>query len=504
MNEYILSIDQGTTATKVALYAVNGHLKALSTNNIKQIYPKSGWVEHDPYDILSSIKKGIEDVIAKAKITNKEIVSIAIDNQGETIIPFDRYTGEPLYNAIVWQDRRTNSFCNQLKNSIDEKIITEKTGLFLDPYFSASKFTWLINNVEKVKRAVSKGSAVLATSDVWILYMLTGGKSIRTDVTTASRTMLYNINYLKWDDELLELFNIPKYTMPEVVPSAYNFGLSDPAMCKGVSAHIYASLVDQQASLFGHTCFYKGEAKITYGTGGFLLLNVGKKRIKLNDKIATTIAAQYGNDINYALDGGVYCVGSCINWLINELKIVSNPKQIDDIAFNLKDNCGTYFIPSFAGLSVPYWKSDTKGAFFGLSFKTTGKDIIRAVLEGIAHRFFEIIEIVRKNGFREISSISVDGRVSKNDFLIQYQADLFGIQIKRPVVEETTSLGGFYLAGLKSGLWKDINSLRERTEIETIFYPEKDNSKKINNFKIWESAVSSVLNWHNDLNILEQ
>jgi len=308
--------------------------------------------------------------------------------------------------------------------------------------------------------------------------------------------MLYNINSLKWDDELLELFNIPKYTMPEVVPSAYNFGLSDPTICKGVSAHVYASLVDQQASLFGHTCFYKGDVKITYGTGGFLLLNIGKKRIKLNDKIATTITAQYGNDINYALDGGVYCAGSCINWLINELKIVSNPKQIDDIAFNLKDNCRTYFIPSFAGISAPYWKPDVKGAFFGLSFKTTRKDIIRAVLEGIAYRFLEIVDVIKRNGFREISSISVDGSVSKNDFLMQYQADLFGIQIKRPVVKEITSLGGFYLAGLKSGLWKDINSLRDRTEIETIFHPEEDNSKKIKNFRIWKSAVRSLLNWH--------
>jgi len=503
MKEYILSIDQGTTATKVALYAANGQLKALSNNNVRQYYPENGWVEHDPYDILSSIKRGIEDVIVKAKITNKKIISIAIANQGETIIPFDRYTGEPLYNAIVWQDRRTNSFCNQLKNNIDERVITEKTGLFLDPYFSASKFTWLINHVKKVKKAIHKGSAVLATSDVWILYMLTGGKSIRTDVTTASRTMLYNINSLEWDDELLDLFNIPKHTMPEVVPSAYNFGLSDPAICNGISAHIYASLVDQQASLFGHACFYKGEVKITYGTGGFLLLNIGKERIKLNDKIVTTITAQYDNDINYAIDGGVYCVGSCINWLINELKIVSNPKQIDDIAFNLKDNCGTYFIPSFAGISVPYWKSDTKGAFFGLSFNTTERDIIRAVLEGIAYRFFEIIEIVKKNGFREISTISVDGGVSKNDFLMQYQANLFGIQIKRPTSKEMTSLGGFYLAGLKSGLWKDVKSLRNRTKIKKIFYPEKDNSKKINNFNIWKSAVKSVVNWHNDLNILK-
>jgi len=499
MKEYILSIDQGTTATKVVLYSVNGVIEAISTHSIKQIYPKDGWVEHDPYNILESIKKGIRDVIAEANVVSKQILAIGIDNQGETIIPFDRYTGEPLYNAIVWQDRRTISFCNQLKKRIDEKIITEKTGLFLDPYFSASKMTWLIKNIEKVKNAINKGSAILATSDVWLLHMLTGRKSIITDVTTASRTLLYNINSLQWDNELLELFNIPKSSMPQVVPSAYQFGLSDPIICKGVSAPINASVVDQQASLFGHTCFDKGEAKITYGTGGFLLLNIGKERIKLNEKISTTIAAQYDENIYYAIDGGVYCVASCINWLINELKIVSNPKEIDKMEFNVDDSCSTYFIPSLAGISAPYWKSDLNGAFFGLSLNTRGKDIVRAVLEGIAYRFLEIVEIIRDNGFQKIFSISVDGGVSRNDFLIQYQADLFGIQIRRPAVDETTSLGCFYLAGLKSGLWKDVKSLQGKTIIEKVFSPENDNTSKIKSYKIWKSAVKSVLSWHKSL-----
>lgn len=499
MKKYILTIDQGTTATKVVLHSLDGNIETISTNPIKQFYLQDGWVEHYPYDILSSIKKGIRDVIVEADILSKQILAIGIDNQGETIIPFDRYSGEPLYNAIVWQDRRTSLFCKHLKKKIDEKIITEKTGLFLAPYFSASKMSWLIENVEKVKNALHKGSAILATSDVWLIYMLTGRKSIMTDITTASRTLLYNINTLQWDEELLDLFNIPKCIMPEVVPSVYPFGVSDPELCSGVSAPINASLVDQQASLFGHKCFDKGEAKITYGTGGFLLLNIGNKRIKFKDNISTTIVAQYDEKINYAIDAGVYCVASCINWLINELKIVSSPKEIDELKFNINDSCSTYFVPSMAGLSVPYWQSDLKGAFFGLSLNTKTIDIIRAVHEGIAYRFYEIVELIRKNGFKEISSISVDGGVSRNDFLIQYQSDLFGIKIRRPLVRETTSLGCFYLAGLKSGLWKDINSLKGKTAIEKVFYPEKNNTKKIKNYKIWKRAVESVLNWHDGL-----
>jgi len=254
--------------------------------------------------------------------------------------------------------------------------------------------------------------------------------------------------------------------------------------------------VDQQASLLGHTCFHKGEAKITYGTGGFLLLNIGGKRIKLNDKISTTLTAQYDKNVNYAIDGGVYCVASCINWLINELRIVSSPKEIDEMKFDAGEACNTYFVPSMAGISAPYWKSDVNGAFFGLSLNTKGEDLVRAVHEGIAYRFLEIVDIIKKNGFKEITSISVDGGVSRNNFLIQYQADLLGTKIRRPAVRETTSLGCFYLSGLKSGVWKDLDSLKDKTVIEKVFSPEKDNSRKIKNYKKWQIAVESVLNWH--------
>jgi glycerol kinase len=496
MKEYIISIDQGTTATKVVLHSLNGELKAISTHPIKQIYPKDGWVEHDPFNILESIKKGIRDVINKSNIVSKQILAIGIDNQGETIIAFEKNTGEPLYNAIVWQDRRTSSFCNQLKEKIEEKVITDKTGLFLDPYFSAPKMNWLINNVGKVRSSLNKRNAIIATSDVWLLFMLTGKKSFLTDVTTASRTLLFNINTLQWDNDLLALFDIPKYTMPEVVPSSYQFGFTDPGICEGIAAPINASVVDQQASLLGHTCFHKGEAKITYGTGGFLLLNIGGKRIKLNDKISTTLTAQYDKNVNYAIDGGVYCVASCINWLINELRIVSSPKEIDEMKFDAGEACNTYFVPSMAGISAPYWKSDVNGAFFGLSLNTKGEDLVRAVHEGIAYRFLEIVDIIKKNGFKEITSISVDGGVSRNNFLIQYQADLLGTKIRRPAARETTSLGCFYLSGLKSGVWKDLDSLKDKTVIEKVFSPEKDNSRKIKNYKKWQIAVESVLNWH--------
>lgn len=496
MKEYIISIDQGTTATKVALFSLDGELKAVSTQPVRQIYPVEGWVEHDPFDLLDTIKKGISDVIADSGVKPEQILAMGIDNQGETIIAFDRKTGEPLYNAIVWQDRRTSSFCSQLKKELDENLINEKTGLFLDPYFSAPKMHWLISNVARVKDALKKGSAVIATSDVWLLFMLTGKKTLLTDVTTASRTLLFNINSLKWDDELLSMFEIPPDALPEVVPSSYTFGQSDPGICGGISSPINASVVDQQAALFGHACFYRGDAKITYGTGGFMLLNTGRERVWLNDRLSTTIAAQFDNDICYAIDGGVYCVASCINWLIKELKIVLSPEELGKIDFDNLKNSNTYFVPSMAGISAPYWKPEVNGAFLGLSLCTKGEELVRAMLESIAYRFLEITEIIRNNGFTEISAISVDGGVSKNDFLMQFQADLLGVEIKRPKIKETTSLGCFYLAGLKSGVWSDVSILKKNKEDEKIFLPEKDNSKKLERYRIWQNAVKSVLSWH--------
>ena len=497
--KYILTIDQGTTATKVALFSLQGQLKTLSANRIKQYFPKEGWVEQEPYDILDSIKKGIADVISETGIDNKKIISVAVDNQGETVIPFDRFTGEPLYRAIVWQDRRTASLCAKLKGTIDEKIITKKCGLFLDPYFSASKLSWLIENVDSVKQSLNKGRAILATSDAWLLYKLAGGKSIYTDVSTASRTSLFNINTVEWDEELAYFFKIPAEALPEVVPSSYDFGFSDPAICSGITAPVNASVLDQAASLFGHTCLYRGETKITYGTGGFLLINIGEKRIPLGHKIITTIAAQYDSSIQYALDGGIYCVGACINWLVEDLKIVSAPELTGKIASSLKDNGGVYFVPALSGLSVPYWEPNVKGAFVGLSQNSSRKHLVRAVLEGIAYRFLEIINVIKKGGFSDITSISVDGGVSKNDFLVQFQADLLGIRIQRPLVKEVTSLGAFYLAGLRIGLWSDVKELKDKLEMEKIFHPQEDNSEKLAQFKVWKNALANILSWHKDI-----
>jgi len=496
--DYIITIDQGTTATKVALFSLNGELKGLSTVKIKQFFPYKGWVEQEPYDILNSINKGIKEVISKANIDRKNIVSIAIANQGETVIPFDRYSGEPLYRAIVWQDKRTTSFCNELKKRIDEKVIVGKTGLLIDPYFSASKIRWVIENVDSVKRAVKKGRAVLASSDVWLLYVLTGYKSIYTDVSTASRTMLFNINILKWDEEIVDLFKIPKDSLPEVTPSIYNFGLSKSSYCGEVSVPINAMVVDQAASLFGHTCFYKGEAKITYGTGGFLLISIGKERIALKDKIITVITAQYDNNIYYALDGGVYSVGSCIDWLVENLNFVSKPELTSDIALSLQDNGDVYYVPALDGLSVPYWQPDAKGAFLGLSRDNSKKHQIRAVLEGIAFRFLEIINVIKNNGLT-INSISVDGGVSRNDFLMQFQSNLLGININRPLIKEVTSLGAYFLAGLKIGLWSDLIELKDKIKLERVFYPEKDNTGKMKQFKIWKNALLQIINWHNNI-----
>jgi len=491
---YILTIDQGTTATKVAIFSADGELKALSKQHIKQFFPHNGWVEQDPYDILNSITRGINEVISNADVNKKDIVAIAIDNQGETIIPFNKDTGEPLYNAIVWQDRRTASFCNNLKKRMDEAVVTEKTGLFLDPYFSASKIKWILDNIDSVRRETKKGRAILATSDVWLLYMLTGGKSIYTDVSTASRTLLFNINTKKWDEEIAGLFGIPIETLPEVVPSTHDFGYCKLTLCEKINVPIVVSVVDQAASLFGHTCFHKGEAKVTYGTGGFLLINTGKERVFPKNKIITVIAAQYSDDIYYVLEGGAYCVGSCIDWLVQNLEFISSPRDTDKIASSLKDNGGVYFIPALVGLSVPYWEPDVKGAFLGLSRDVSKKHLVRAVLEGIAYRFYEIVELIKNDGFN-INSISVDGGVSENNFLMQFQADLLGIEIKSPTIKEITSLGCFYLAGLKIGVWHNIMELKKFRNIGKVFLPNSNNKKELDQYRIWKKALELTLKW---------
>ena len=501
MERYILVIDQGTTATKISIYNKNGDILASVTNPIKQFYPKHGWVEHDPIDIILSITDGIKKVLDRSSIDSHDIIAVGIDNQGETIVPFNKKTGEHLYNAIVWQDSRTDYDCKRLKKDYDERVLTEKTGLFFDPYFSSTKISWLIENVYDVKEAVKNGEAIVATSDVWILYKLSGNRIIKSDVTTASRTSIFNINSLEWDNELLDLFNIPLDVLPPVFPSVYNFGNCDPDICCGISAPIFASCVDQQASLFGHGCLRKGEAKITYGTGGFLFLNIGEKRINLKERIITTLTAQYGDKINYAIDGGVYCVGSCINWLKEKMRLISDANECDNNAFSIDSNEGVYFIPSLAGLSVPYWEANLKGSFFGLTLKTGSVHFVRAVLESIAYRFYEIINLIKESGFEELNYFSVDGGVSNSNFLMQFQSNLTGIEIRRPENKELTSFGTFYLTALGVGIFNSLDNIKDRIKYEKIFYPEKD-SELLKYYHQWKRALEYTVKWHKDQEIV--
>jgi len=498
MQKYLLSIDQGTTATKIALYTTDGQLAGLSTKPITHYYPYPGWVEQNPLEILQSIKKGISEIIELSEISLKDILAVAIDNQGETIIAFDKHTGEPIYNAIVWQDRRTAFYCKSINNPTNKKSINDKTGLFIDSYFSATKMRWIIEKIVETNPSLNISDLIISTSDTWLLYKLTGGKSFYTDVTTASRTMLFNINTMRWDDEILQFFKIDKCVLPEVVPSVYDFGICDPTICNGINAPVCVSVVDQQSSLFGHRCFNKGEAKITYGTGGFFLLNIGKERLNLEDEVITTLAAQYNDEVYYVLEGGIYCVGSSINWLVNKLDILSNPESSNETSQSLEDNGGVYFIPGLAGLSCPYWRTDVKGSFWGLTLNTSNKHITRSVLESIAYRFYEIINIIKKNGFCEFKQIHVDGGVSKNNFLIQYQTDLIGMHIERPVSPEITSLGGAYLAGLRMGVWNSVDELKSINRNDDLFKPETDNSEKVKQFHIWKSILSTVLEWSKD------
>ncbi len=494
MGKYILTIDQGTTATKVSVYQIDGKLKTTIAIPITQIYPNEGWVEHSPYELLKSISTGIKDALEKAKISPKEIVAVGMDNQGETVIPFNRKDGEPLYNAIVWQDSRTSEICENMKEQFGEERLNQKTGLFFDPYFSFTKLYWLKENVDEVKKGIKRGDVILATSDTWLIHKITGGNSLYTDTTTASRTGIFNINTLKWDSDILSFLEFTEDSFPQVVPSVFRFGNCDPDVCGGVSAPLLASCVDQQASMFGHRCFSKGEAKITYGTGGFLLMNIGHKRLHLNDRIITTIAAGIDDNINYLLDGGVYCVGSCVNWLKNKAGIIEDPEDCDKYALSLNDNGGVYFVPALAGLSLPYWNSNLRGAFIGIALNTGKEYLTRAVLEGIAYRFYEIIELIKKNGFKDISYFSVDGGVSNSNFLMQFQSDITGIVFKRAFIKEVTSLGMFYLASLGAEIFKNIEEIKNIEQEEEYFKPSGIYK---NHYDEWKKAVKAVVNFYN-------
>lgn len=495
-SRYILAVDQGTTATKSLLVERQDRLSHISQQVLPHIYPQPGWVEMDPAAIWHSIEATVSETIRSSGAEADQIEALGLSNQGETIIAWDRETGEPLYNAITWQCTRTREACERLKSSVDEEMIRSKTGLILDPYFSATKIQWLLENVQDVKEALSRETLMVGTLDSWMMWRMSGGKVFATDFSTASRTMLLNAHTLGWDEDLLSLFGVPQWILPDPKPSSYLFGKTDPDGFLGLEVPITGSAVDQPAALFGQACFNRGELKITYGTGAFMLMNLGSEFSLSRHNLLTSVGANFeGEAIQYYFDGGIYSVGASVQWLKENLHLIADPEETEEMANALPSSQGVYFVPALVGLAAPHWDRAVRAVFIGLSSATTRKHLVRAVLEAIAFRVFEVVRIMEADSGVEIKEINVDGGVTQNAFLMQFQADLLGIPLKRAQTTEMTALGVAHLAGLKTGFWKSRESFKGHSQKEKVFIPEGKNVKHLASFDRWKRAVELAKNF---------
>ncbi|VYT84007.1 glycerol kinase GlpK [Clostridium paraputrificum] len=492
MKKYIIALDQGTTSSRAIVFDKNQNILGISQKEITQIYPKEGWVEHNPMEIWASQYGVLQEVMAKINISPKDIAAIGITNQRETTIVWDKTTGEPIYNAIVWQCRRTSKMIDQLKDSGIDKYVQKKTGLIPDAYFSATKIKWILDNVEGAREKADKGELLFGTVDTWITWKMTEGEVHVTDYTNASRTMLYNIRELKWDEELLRIFNIPLSMLPQVKNSSEVYGYTSLREWRVPIAGIAG---DQQAALFGQTAFNKGEAKNTYGTGCFLLMNTGEELVESKEGLLTTIAIGIEDKVQYALEGSVFVGGAVIQWLRDELKLISDASDSEYFASKVKDNGGVYLVPAFVGLGAPYWDMYARGTIFGLTRGTNKNHIIRAALESIAYQSKEVMETMEKESNIKIKRLKVDGGASRNTLLMQFQSDIMNVEVSRPIITETTALGAAYLAGLAVGFWKDRNELSKGWYESERYYPnmvEKDRNKL---YSKWKKAVERSLGW---------
>ena len=486
--KYILALDQGTTSSRAIVFDKKGQIKGVVQQEYPQIYPKSGWVEHNPLDILGSQVGVISEVLIRAHTNYSSIEAIGITNQRETTIVWDKNTGEPVYNAIVWQCRRTADYCDYLKAQGYSKKIYDKTGLILDSYFSATKIKWILDNVEGAREKANKGDLLFGTVDTYLMWNLSGGKIHATDYTNASRTMLFNIHELKWDEELLKLFDIPKSMLPNVYPSGHNYGNTDKDVI-GFEVPICGVVGDQQGALFGQLCVNKGEAKNTYGTGCFMLMNVGKDNVKSKNGLVTTLAASLDEKPNYVLEGSVFVGGAIIQWLRDELKLIEDSKSSEKYALKVKDTNGVYIIPAFVGLGAPYWDSEARGTIVGLTRGANKDHLIRASLESIAYQVKDSIDAMQKDLGMKMTELKVDGGASQNNFLMQFQSDILNCKVVRPKVVEVTALGAAYLAGLTCGYWNSIEEIKENLKIDKEFDPLINEEERDDLTKGWEKAV---------------
>lgn len=488
---YLMALDQGTTSSRCIIFNKQGEIVSSAQKEFTQYFPKSGWVEQNPSEIWSSELGVMVEAMAGSGIESSEIAAIGITNQRETTIVWDKVTGEPIYNAIVWQCRRTAQMIEELKRKGYEEIIKKKTGLILDPYFSATKIAWILENVEGAREKAERGGLLFGTVDTWLIYKLTKGRVHATDYTNASRTMLFNIHTLSWDNELLELFHIPKSMLPEVKNSSELYGFTDETVFGGRVA-IAGVAGDQQAALFGQCCFNEGEAKNTYGTGCFLLMNTGEKAVESKHGLLTTIAVGIDGKVKYALEGSVFVAGAAVKWLRDELELIHSAKETYELAVSVKDSNGVYVVPAFTGLGAPYWDAYARGAVFGLSRGTTKAHFVRAVLESLAYQTMDVIKAMEEDAKIALKSLRVDGGASENDFLLQFQADILGADILRPEVIETTALGAAYLAGLAVGYYKNTSEIRENWQLNNTFISDIDDGQRRRLYEGWKDAVSRI------------
>ena len=491
MKKFIISIDQGTTSSRVILFNTKGRIEFVSQYEFKQYFPKNGWVEHNPNEIWSTTLKALKNVINKANKIRGRIISIGITNQRETTILWNKKTGKPIYNAIVWQDRRTQEYCNKLKNKKYENDFRKKTGLFIDPYFSATKVRWILDNVKESKKLLKSNNLLFGTVDTFLIWKLTKGKQHLTEATNASRTMLFNINNNKWDHEILKKLNIPKSILPEVKNSADDFGKTDKKIT-GKEIPISAVLGDQQAAAVGQTCFEKGSIKSTYGTGAFVIMNTGSKKINSKNKLLTTICYRLNNKTTYALEGSIFIAGAGIQWLRDKMKLIKKAPETEKIARSSNINDGIYVVPAFSGMGAPYWRPDARGLITGLTRDSNWQSLVRATVESVAYQSYDLFNAMNKDGLKP-RIVKIDGGMVANNWFSQFLSDTINLKVIRPKVLETTALGVALFAGYQVGEFKSLNQIKKIWQKDKAFSPKIKNSLRNQLLQGWKLAIRKTL-----------
>lgn len=487
--QYILAIDQSTFATKAIVFNKNGKVEHRITIGHQQYYPQPGFVEHDAVEIFENTKVAMQQVLTDKEISTEEVASIALTNQRETVVVWDKNTGEPVYNAMVWQCQRGAPYCHELRQKGYDKLIKSKTGLLIDPYFSASRLHWAMQNIEGLEKRAEAGELLLGTMDTWLLWKLSGGKIHATDYSNACRTMLFNIHTLQWDDELINLFGLERNMFPEVRFSDEIFGYTDPDVVLGKSLPIAGLLGDSHAALFGQNCFNPGMAKSTYGTGSSIMMNIGTKPLDAPEGLVTSVGYSMNKQIYYVFEGNIHCTGDTINWLKNELQMISDPSETEGLAKSVDNNNGVYFVPAFVGLGAPYWDNEARACLSGMPRNTTKAHVARAALESIAYQVKDLISLMEEKGDTQLQELRVDGGPTRNDFLMQFQSDMLNQEVARSDIEEVSALGAAFMAGLAIGFWKDLEEIESLRKVDRVFNPNMKIQDTEELYKGWQKAV---------------